>query len=56
MAGKKKRRGSKVPLENRSLEQIKAKAKKLGIRVTKKTGGSRKKSSLISAIRHKRGK
>jgi hypothetical protein len=45
---------NKTPLENRSLAQIKAKAKKKGIRLTKKTGGSRTKAQLIKAIRKKK--
>ena len=42
---------NKQPLENRSPAQIKAKAKKMGIRLTKKTGGARTKAQLIKAIR-----
>ena len=41
---------NKTPLENRSLAQIKAKAKKKGIRLTKKTG-ARTKAQLIKAIK-----
>lgn len=48
--------GSKKPLESRSLDQIKAKAKKRGIRLTsKKTGAPKSKSQLIKAIRKKSG-
>lgn len=47
--------GSKTPLESRSLDQIKNKAKKLGIRLTKKNGSSKTKQQLITAIRKRRG-
>ena len=45
---------SKQPKENRSLAQIKAKAKKMGIRLTKKTGGAWTKAQLIKAIRKRK--
>lgn len=49
MAGKKKC-SSKKPLESRSFASIKAKAKKRGIRLTKKTNGPRTKAQLIKAL------
>jgi hypothetical protein len=43
-------------LESRTLVQIKAKAKKYGIRLTsKKSGKAKTKSALIRAIRKKKG-
>ena len=45
---------SKQPLENRSLAQIKAKTKKIGIRLTKKTGRARTKAQLIKANRQRK--
>lgn len=46
-----RRKGAKKPLESRSVAQLKAKAKKRGLRVTKKDGRPKTKSQLIKALR-----
>jgi hypothetical protein len=44
------------PLESQFLDSIKVKARKMGIRLTKKTGGAKIKAQLIKAIRKMNGK
>jgi len=41
------------PYKERTITQIKTLAKKKGVRVTKKTGGARTKTQLITAIKRK---